>query len=403
MTKSFISGLGKDTKSDCRVTFTPKNNGGNKIEVHSKVKIFFGNSIYELAENTLNQLGVTNCCLTINDFGALPYVLQARIEASVKTAYPELDKKSLPELKDYAYFNSERNKSRITRLYIPGNQPKLMINAGLYKPDGVILDLEDSVALDEKLSARFIVRNALRTLKFYGSEKMVRINQGELGLLDLEEIVPENVNLILIPKVETVEQLEIINNRINDISDKCNRKDPLYLMPIIESALGIMNAMGIAKACDKNVALAIGLEDYTADIGVQRTEKGKESLFARSILVNVARATGLQPIDTVYSDVANDSGLFASTIESKQIGFAGKGCIHPRQISIIKKGFAPDEQEIETAKKIVTAFETAESNGLGVVSLGTKMIDPPVVKRAIYTLEQALDLGLIFCDWRKGI
>ncbi|HJO92303.1 MAG TPA: aldolase/citrate lyase family protein [Victivallales bacterium] len=403
MCKSFISGMSKDTKSDCRVIFIPKDNGGTVIEVKSSVKTFFGNSIYELAKKTLIELDVDNCKLKIEDFGALPYVLQARIESSVKTAYPELNKTSLPELKDYSHSIPDRNRFRITRLYIPGNQPKLMINAGLYKPDGVILDLEDSVAPDEKLSARLIVRNALRTLKLYGAEKMVRINQGNLGLLDLEEIIPENVNLILIPKVETAEQLKALDNKIDEISRKYNRQEPLYLMPIIESARGILNALAIAEASDKNVALAIGLEDYTADIGVQRTEKGIESLFARSMVINAAKAAGIQAIDTVYSDVANDIGLLESSIDSKQLGFDGKGCIHPWQIKIVKKGFAPSENEVEYAKKIIIAFEIADSKGVGVVSLGTKMIDPPVVKRALYTLKQALELGLISTNWRDEI
>ncbi|MCP4180895.1 MAG: HpcH/HpaI aldolase/citrate lyase family protein [bacterium] len=403
MCKSFISGLRKNTKSDCRIIFTPKNNGGIGIEIDSKVKTFFDDSIYELGKKTLTELGISNCNLKIEDFGALPYVLRARIEASVKMVYPDLKKKSLPELKDYAYFISERSRSRTTRLYIPGNQPKLMINAGLYNPDGVILDLEDSVALGEKLSARLIVRNALRTLKFYSSEKMVRINQGDLGLLDLEEIIPENVNLILIPKVETADQLRAIDDKIDEISIKCNRNEPLYLMPIIESAKGVLNALKVAEASDKNVALAIGLEDYTADIGVQRTDSGKESLFARSMLVNAAKAVGIQAIDTVYSDVDNDEGLFRSCIDSKQLGFDGKGCIHPRQIKIVEEGFAPADNEIENAKKIVKAFEIAESKGLGVVSLGTKMIDQPIVRRAEHTIKQALELGLISCDWREEV
>jgi citrate lyase subunit beta/citryl-CoA lyase len=153
-------------------------------------------------------------------------------------------------------------------------------------------------------------------------------------------------------------------------------------MPIVESALGAVRAYEIATACDNIVALTIGLEDYTADIGVPRTREGRESFWARSQVVNAARAAGVQPIDSVFSDVFDVDGLRESVIEAKSLGFDGKGCIHPRQIAIIHEGFAPTEQELAKARRIVEAFEEAERKGLGVVSLGGKMIDPPVVKRA---------------------
>ena len=172
-------------------------------------------------------------------------------------------------------------------------------------------------------------------------------------------------------------------------------------MPILESGLGIINAYAIASASKRNVALAIGLEDYTADIGVQRTNEGRESFFARSMLVNAARAAGIQAIDTVFSDVADMEALRESVLEAKSLGFDGKGCIHPRQIAVINKAFAPEEKEIEKAKKIVLAFEEAEKRGLGVVSLGSKMIDPPVVKRALRTIHLAVKEEIIPENWRK--
>ncbi len=172
-------------------------------------------------------------------------------------------------------------------------------------------------------------------------------------------------------------------------------------MPIIESALGVINAYEIASASKNICSLAIGLEDYTADIGTQRTEEGRESLFARNMVVNAARAAGIQPIDTVYSDVTNMEGLRESVIEAKSLGFDGKGCIHPRQIEVVHKAFAPTEQEIEKAKKIVSAFEYAGKKGLGVVSIGSKMIDLPVVKRAQKTIELAILNNLIPVAWKE--
>jgi citrate lyase subunit beta/citryl-CoA lyase len=264
-----------------------------------------------------------------------------------------------------------------------------MLNAGIHRPDGIILDLEDAVSPLEKNDTRFVVRNALRTLDFFGAERMVRINQGEMGLKDLEFIVPHYVHLILVPKVEIPEELKKIDQHIAEISKKCGRKEPVLLMPIIESGRGVLKALEIAESSTNVVALAIGLEDYTADIGVPRTDEGKESFFARSMIINAARAVGIQAIDTVYSDVDNETGLRESVREAKALGFDGKGCIHPRQIKPIHEEFAPSELEISKAEKIVHAYEEAESKGLGVVSLGSKMIDPPVVKRALRTIKLA--------------
>jgi citrate lyase subunit beta/citryl-CoA lyase len=171
-------------------------------------------------------------------------------------------------------------------------------------------------------------------------------------------------------------------------------------MPIIESALGVEQAFEIARSAENIVAMAIGLEDYTADLGVARTASGEESLYARTRLVNACKAAGIQPIDSVYSDVANEEGLRETARISKSLGFEGMGCIHPRQISVIHDVFEPSEQEIARAKGIVRAYEKAETEGKGVVSLGTKMIDPPVVKRALFTIELAQALNLITENWR---
>ena len=347
-------------------------------------------------------MGIKSGNLTIIDNGGQYFVLQARIEASVKAANSKLKTESLPDFKQHSQYKSFRDRFRRSRLYLPGNQAKLMLNAGIHQPDAIILDLEDSVAPDEKDVARLIVRNALRTLDFFGAERMVRINQGKIGLKDLEEIVPQNVHLILVPKVENAKQLNEVDDKIQQIRKDCGRKEPVFLMPILESATGILNSLEIAKASKSNVAIAIGLEDYTADIGVQRTNKGHESLFARSQVVNAARSAGIQAIDTVFSDVNDEDGLRTSVQEAKELGFEGKGCIHPRQIKPVHEELAPSESEIEKAKKIIRAFVEAEAKGQGVVSLDSKMIDPPVVKRAQNTINLAVATGLVPKNWKRN-
>jgi len=160
-------------------------------------------------------------------------------------------------------------------------------------------------------------------------------------------------------------------------------------------------AYRIACSSKQVVALAIGLEDYTADLGTRRSDEGTESFYARSRLVNACKAARIQAIDSVFSDVADMEGLARTIEHSKKLGFEGMGCIHPRQIPVIHAGYAPGNEEIEKARKIVLAYEEAESKGLGVVSVGTKMIDPPVVKRALRIMDLAVEMGIVSKEWRN--
>jgi len=401
MGKVFKNGPQIDTpRSDLKVQYSLSNEALS-IEIQSKVGALFGEALHQQVESVCRDLYVNKGNLLVEDYGALPFVVAARIEAVQKEAYSDITEESLPPMKEFCTYPSSKERFRRSRLYLPGNQPKLMINAGIHQPDAIILDLEDSVPPKEKKAAKYIVRNALRTLNFYGSERMVRINQGEMGLEDLKVIVPHNVHVILIPKVESAEQVREVDDAIKKICNNCGRKDPVFLMPIIESARGILKALEIAEASENTVALTIGLEDYTADICAERSNEGRESFFARSTIVNAARAAGIQAIDTVFSDVSNTKGLMDSALEAKALGFDGKGCVHPRQIKPIHEAFAPTESEIAKARAIVSAFDEAEKQGLGVVSLHSKMIDPPVVKRALHVVELAIASGLLDKEWKN--
>jgi citrate lyase subunit beta/citryl-CoA lyase len=393
---------GSDVRSDCWISVEIKDSGGIVIDQKSKVEAMYGDAIRSSVTDGLKVLGVEHAAVAIEDAGALPFVMLARLEAAVRRAKGELDVELLPPMADHATYPTSRERFRRSRLYLPGNEPKFMLNAGLHGPDGVILDLEDSVAPSEKDAARCLIRNALRALDFCGAERMVRINQGERGLDDLSFLVPHNLHMVLIPKVEDPAEVKAVDARIAELRDRHGVKQDVFLMPIVESALGAIRAHEIATASVNVAALTIGLEDYTADIGTQRTLEGRESFWARSQVVNAARAARVQPIDTVFSDVADMDGLLASVKEAKGLGFDGKGCIHPRQIAVIHRGFAPEPTEVEKAKRIVVAFEEADAKGLGVVSLGSKMIDPPVVKRALRTVELAVRSGLLDADWREG-
>ncbi len=399
--KSSAGPKGDSARSDCYIELEIKASGGLKLNLQSKVESMYGESIRKLILDMCMFFNVKNARIKVEDYGALPFTLAARFETSIKRALPRTKKEYLLPFSKKSNYKTTKNRLRRSRLYLPGNEPKYFINAGLHEPDGLILDLEDSVAPTQKDAAQLLVRNALRSVDFYGSERMVRINQLPKGLDDLKYIVPHNVHVILIPKCEAATQIIEIEKEVEKLKKQHKVRNNIFFMPIIESAKGVINSYEIASASRYNCALAIGLEDYTADIGTQRTDEGKESFFARSMVVNAARAAGIQPIDTVYSDVSNMDGLRESVIEAKSLGFEGKGCIHPRQVKIVHEAFAPAAEEIEKAKKIVLAFEEAEKKGLGVVSLGSKMIDPPVVKRAQKTINLALLNNQIGKDWRK--
>lgn len=403
MTKNLKASSGKQgdkIRSDCFIEIESNKNKGIKLNIKSKVDVMYGDDITKLVKDMIKFFELKNINVTIEDYGALPFVICARFENAVKRLFPEITKEYLMPFNSKNNYKTAKDKLRRSRLYLPGNEPKFYPNAGLHNPDGIILDLEDSVAPSEKDAAQLLVRNALRSTDFYKAERMVRINQLPRGIEDLKYVVPNNVHVILIPKCESAEQVKTVEREVEVLKELYGIKNDIYFMPIIESAKGVINSYEIASASNYNCALAVGLEDYTADIGTQRTNEGKESFFARSMVMNAAKAAGIQAIDTVFSDVSDMEGLRSSVIEAKSLGFEGKGCIHPRQIKIINEAFAPTSEEIEKAKKIVLAFEEAEAKGIGVVALGSKMIDAPVVKRAQKVIELALLNNIISKNWR---
>ena len=372
---------GDDIRGDVWLSYEPTPTPF-ELEFHSKLEALYGDSTRALLKELAQKHGLDLGRLTVEDKGAYPFVLRARMESLLQQAFgnPSLrvepespvrpgpgGRPSMPPM--------QRDRLRRSRLYLPGNEAKYMLNAALHQPDAIILDIEDSVAASAKQDARSMVRHALLTLDFGGCERMVRINQGAEGLLDLAALEGAPFHLLLLPKVETAQEIQEIETALQGRE--------LLLMPILETARGILNADAIASASSRNVALTLGLEDLTADLGVVKTKEGKETTWACSQVVFAAKANGLQAIDSVYGNIADECGLRASVRVSKAMGFEGKGCVHPRQVAVVHEEFSPSEEELDRAQKIVAAFEEAEAQGLGVVSLGSKMIDPPVVKRAL--------------------
>ena len=393
---------GERARSDCWVRVEIRAGGGIDLGVRSKVEAMYGEAVRQTCHAVLDALGVRHAVVSVEDQGALDFVLAARLEAAVKRAGAGGGAAFLPPSGPGADAPPARDRLRRSRLYLPGSEPRHFVNARLHAPDAVILDLEDAVAPSEKDAARLLVRNALRAVDFRPCERMVRINPGDLGLEDVDAVVPQNVHALLVPKAESAEQVRAVDARAEAARRTAELREPCFLVPIIETALGCFNALLIASASPNVVALTIGLEDYTADLGVERTAEGRESLWARQTVVNAARAAGVAPSDSVFSDVADLDGLRAAVLEARALGFEGKGCIHPRQVPIVHAAFAPTADEIVRAQRVVLAFEDATRRGVGVVTVGSKMVDPPVVKRALRTLRTAEELALVSPDWRRA-
>ncbi|HOD41020.1 MAG TPA: aldolase/citrate lyase family protein [Candidatus Wallbacteria bacterium] len=389
---------GKADKSDVLINCRKKEAGqGVTIAIKSSVKAFFAKHIESLVSSKIKELSINDIQIEVEDNGALDFVILARLEAAlVKMGYPV--HKSLQGEPCHDYFNPDFSRLRRSRLYIPGNNPDLIINAGLFGSDSLILDLEDSVAPEQKFDTRFVVRNILTCKNnFLGSsERIVRINPPgcEYGPADLEMIVPARPDTLLIPKCETAEDVVKVEKIVEELERRHQITKPILFMPLIETAKGVINAYSIACASKRSVALCFGAEDFTRDIGCERTRDGKETLSARCSIVYAAKAAGIEAIDTVFSDIEDSEGLKKSTLEAQSLGFCGKGLIHPGQIKIVHEVFAPTNEQIQYANKVMQAIEDAKARGLGVIALGSKMIDAPVVERAKKTLELAKKMGI---------
>ena len=287
---------------------------------------------------------------------------------------------------------------RRTMLYVPGNNPAMIRDAGIYPADCIMFDLEDSVSLSEKDSARILVQEALNSMDYGDKEILVRINalDSELGMLDLNAIVPTGKAVIRLPKTETAQDILDCEREISKIEEECGLQEgSIKMMAAVESAAGVLNAKEIACASKRLIGIAIGAEDYVTDLKTNRSPEGIELLFGRSMVLLAARAAGIDAIDTVYSDVSNEEGFRKEITLIKQLGFDGKSIINPNQIRPVHEIYTPTKKEIEKSLAIMEAIEEAKSKGSGVISLNGKMIDKPIVLRAQRMLDLAAAVGLL--------
>lgn len=287
-------------------------------------------------------------------------------------------------------------KLRRTMMFVPGNNPGMLQNAGIYGADTIIMDVEDAVSVGEKDSARHLVAEAIRTIS-YPCEVAVRINHisTPYGRTDLEVILPSHPDLIRLPMAQSADEIKEIDSIITAAEKKYGfEPGSINMMAAIETPKGLLQAQAIAEASPRMVAIAIGAEDFVANLKTNRSKDGSELVVARGLLVLAARAAGVQVIDTVFSDVNDDETFIAEVKRIKQLGFDGKSVINPRQIVLVHDIFAPSEKEIEKSKRILLAYEEALAKKSGVISLDGKMIDAPIVARAERVLAYAEATGV---------
>lgn len=288
-------------------------------------------------------------------------------------------------------------KLRRSMLFVPGANAAMISNTFIYKPDSIMFDLEDSVALAEKDTARMLVAHALQHPLYRELETVVRVNPlaSEFGLLDLNAVVRAGTDIVRLPKTDSAQDIVDMDKAITEIEKAYGRAvGSTQLLAAIESAQGILAVNDIAKASPRLMGIALGAEDYVRNMKTERSPDGIELLFARSSILHAARANGLMAFDTVYSDARNEEGFLREASLIKQLGFDGKSLINPNQIVLIHNLFAPTQKEVDHAERVIAAAEEAERNGSGVVSLNGKMVDSPIIERAKLVLQRAAASGI---------
>jgi len=374
--------IGSESKADCIVEVLA---GGSGIEVETKNAELLGDGIRDLVQATVSQVTPEDVAIRVADFGALDYVIAARVEAAVRASASGGAESIAPSFERSV---SERDRPRRSRLYAPGNQPRLLVGIDIYGADCVLLDLEDSVPPSEKAAARILVKHLLAAVPFT-EEVWVRINPLEVGgREDVEEVLLGRPHGICLPKAESADDVRELSGLLSRLeAERGFEEGTMWIMPILETGRGVLHAEEIAMADPRVAMLAFGAEDYTRDVGALRS--GPSLLFARSQIVAAAAAAGIQASDTVFGDVDDEEGLKEESELARELGFDGKGAINPRQLPTIHAVFSPSEAELERAQAIVDAARGAEERGLGVVALDGRMIDRPVLDRAIRLIKYA--------------
>lgn len=287
---------------------------------------------------------------------------------------------------------------RRTMMFVPGNNPAMVKDAGIYGADSIMFDLEDAVSMAEKDAARFLVAEAIKTQDYGDAELVVRVNGQDTPFYrnDVLAMVKAGIEVIRLPKAESADMIKKLEQDVLEAEKKFNREiGSTHLMAAIESAKGVLNAPEIASASERMIGIAISAEDYTTDMKTHRYPDGAELEFARNMVLHAARAAGIAAFDTAFSNMDDTEGFYRETRYIHQLGFDGKSLVNPRQIPMVNEVYAPTKPEIKKAKDVIFAIEEARAKGSGVISMNGQMVDRPVVLRAQRVMKLAKASGLI--------
>lgn len=287
---------------------------------------------------------------------------------------------------------------RRSLLYVPGNMPSMLQNIPLFGCDAVQIDLEDAVPYSEKDAARILVRRFLENYKERNKEILVRINalDTKWALDDLKAVLPALPDGIRLPKADSPEIVERLDTLLTEYEEELGLEVGHFrILPSIETAQGVINAVQTARASSRLIGLAFGAEDYVTTMEIERTKVGEELFNARMNVLWGAKAAGIQAIDSIFADVNDMEALRRETELVKRLGFTGKCMVNPRQIDVIHEVFAPKQEEVDYALEVMDAIKRAREMGTGVISLKGKMIDRPIVVRAARVINTARAHGMV--------
>ena len=409
---------GAKAKSDCLVAFAPGDEtgatdnaiglapatSGLRIEVRSGTGRLYSKAIADTVSKVAAHFGLNSGKFLVEDEGALDLVVAARTEAALLQAGVPVP--PAPRQADQGSFSAtDPARRRRSRLYLPGDQPHLAINAALFGADCLIFDLEDAVVPGRKAETRILVRKILETPALLGTaepskrfdfpEIAVRINplSSPWGMDDLAEIMPAAPQVIVLPKCESARDIEEADRALESFETAIGiATGSTRLMPIVETARGILASREIAAASSRNVAIFFGREDLVRDLQAQPAPTASTSFdtlaWGRAMLVFAARAAGIQPLDSVYTNLEDPAGLRVACMEARAAGFAGKAVLHPVQIPVVNEAFLPAGEDAARARRILAGFEAAVAEGKGAVSVDGMMVDAPVAQRARKILQE---------------
>lgn len=291
-----------------------------------------------------------------------------------------------------------KERLRRTMMFVPGNNPAMVKDAGIYGADSIMFDLEDAVSMAEKDAARDLVYEALQTQDYGDAELVVRVNVQDTPYYanDVRAMVKAGIDVVRLPKAEDAEMVKKLDADITAAEKEFGREEgSTMLMAAIESAKGVINAYQIASASDRMMGIALSAEDYTTDMKTHRYPDGAELEFARNMVLHAARAAGVAAFDTVFTNMNDTEGFYRETEYIHQLGFDGKSLVNPRQIPMVNKVYEPTKKEIENAKNVENAIKEAKLKGSGVISMNGQMVDRPVVLRAERVMRLAKASNLI--------